>query len=499
MTRKTYCGNLLWQSGLTLLAPDLRGSIEAAMPRRGSLLYTAFTTVCVATAAFSPSFGVNPITPEGEFFSDPAPRTGPDGALYLFGSRDELSASGVYCSRFNDVFETHDLRSWKIRRGVLASVGENDGIPASDAQLYAPDAIFHNGKWRIFYCMPDKSHSEGVASADTVAGPFETMFAYDWARQIDPSIFRDDDGTLYYFWGQFSAKGAVLKPDLSGVHPGTLHEGVIDEARHNFHEGIQLTKRGGMYYLVFADVARRGRPTCIGYATSDKPFGPYVYRGVIVDNFGCDPETWNNHGGIVEYGGKWYVVYHRATNASRSMRKACVEPIEFTDDGSISEVEMTSNGAGPMLDAFSETPARLACVMSGRVRIETSADGRERLSQIRSGDSATWRYFDMSSAASRLALCVVPRKGGIIELRDGKGASYGRVAVSAGDGKTEQTIAMTLTRPFPVGRCAVTLGFHGGAGAYGGRGDVNLFDVISFQFCDQQRVILRKHIERMLK
>ena len=23
MTRKTYCGNLLWQSGLTLLAPDI--------------------------------------------------------------------------------------------------------------------------------------------------------------------------------------------------------------------------------------------------------------------------------------------------------------------------------------------------------------------------------------------------------------------------------------------------------------------------------------------
>ena len=70
-------------------------------------------------------------------------------------------------------------------------------------------AIFHDGKWRIFYCMPDKAHREGVASADTVAGPFKTTFAYSWAKQIDPSIFRDDDGTLYYFWGQFSAKGAV--------------------------------------------------------------------------------------------------------------------------------------------------------------------------------------------------------------------------------------------------------------------------------------------------
>ena len=33
MTRKTYCGNLLWQSGLTLLAPP--GTIRGRAPRRG--------------------------------------------------------------------------------------------------------------------------------------------------------------------------------------------------------------------------------------------------------------------------------------------------------------------------------------------------------------------------------------------------------------------------------------------------------------------------------
>ena len=46
----------------------------------------------------------NPITPEGEFLSDPAPRTGPDGALYVFGSRDERTAGGAYCTHFNDAF-----------------------------------------------------------------------------------------------------------------------------------------------------------------------------------------------------------------------------------------------------------------------------------------------------------------------------------------------------------------------------------------------------------
>ena len=147
----------------------------------------------ICAMAALPLFGVNPITPEGEFLSDPAPRKGPDGALYLFGSRDELSASGAYCSHFNDVFETRDLRAWKIRRGVLASVGANDGIPASDAPLYAPDAIFHDGKWRVFYCMPDKSHIEGVASADAIAGPFKTTFAFGTLSSPEYSAFAASD------------------------------------------------------------------------------------------------------------------------------------------------------------------------------------------------------------------------------------------------------------------------------------------------------------------
>lgn len=435
-------------------------------------------------AAALGAFAANPITPEGEFLSDPAPRTGPDGALYLFGSRDKPgSGKAAYCVGFNDVFETRDLVSWKIRRGVLASVGPSDGIPASDAPLYAPDAIFHGGKWHIFYCMPDKAHREGVASAPSVDGPFKTAFAYPWAKQIDPSVFRDDDGTLYYFWGQISAKGAVLKNDLSGIEPGSLHEGVIDEAGHGFHEGVQLVKRGRLYYLVYADISRRGRPTCIGYATAEKPFGPYVYRGAIIDNFGCDPETWNNHGGIFEYGGRWYVAYHRATNASRALRKACIEPIEFDGDGFIKEVEMTSNGAGPLLDPFAETAARFACVLSGSARIATLRGGRERISSIKNGDSAIWRYFDVTRPAAKLVLRAVPRFGGTIELRDGDGASYGRVAVPKGDGTAEVELSMPLDRQFPQGKRAVVLRFHGDRwrSPASGSSSAGLFDIVSFR------------------
>ena len=49
------------------------------------------------------------------------------------------------------------------------------------------------------------------------------------------------------------------------------------------------------------------------------------------------------------------------------MRKACVEPIYFNEDGSIDEVEMTSQGAGPPLNATEKIDAERACLLFGRI------------------------------------------------------------------------------------------------------------------------------------
>lgn len=59
---------------------------------------------------------------------------------------------------------------------------------------------------------------------------------------------------------------------------------------------------------------------------------------MIIDGRGCDPDNWNIGGEIVELGGRWYVIYHHATNGSRYLRKTSVEPISFDADGMIAQV-----------------------------------------------------------------------------------------------------------------------------------------------------------------
>ena len=81
------------------------------------------------------------------------------------------------------------------------------------------------------------------------------------------------------------------------VDTTTIVDGLVTEQEHFFHEGSSMRKRNGIYYMVYSHL-RKGRPTCIGYATSRSPLGPFEYGGVIVDNAGCDPESWNNHGSI---------------------------------------------------------------------------------------------------------------------------------------------------------------------------------------------------------
>ncbi len=209
-------------------------------------------------------------------------------------------------------------------------------------------------------------------------------------------------------------KMAKLNKDMRILDAESIRDNILTEKEHHFHEGAYMTKRNGIYYIVFADNSRDHRPTCLGYATSKSPFGPYQYRGVIIDNNHCNPGNWNNHGSIAEFGGKWYVFYHRSTQGVVTMRKACVEPITFREDGSIPEVEMTTQGAEGPIDAKSRVEAEQACALWGNVRVSKSDEGSEILSSICDGDRADYKYVEFKTAPKKLRLRMKPGKSDCI-------------------------------------------------------------------------------------
>ena len=338
----------------------------------------------------------NPISPPGIYLADPAAHVWKDGRVYVYGSADE--SVDYWCSHTHHVLSSDDMINWTLHKDYYKSKGADDKIPYSDKVLYAPDAIYKDGKYYLYYCISDNDHPEGVAISDHPVKGFSQGKILDLfgQNQIDPAAFVDDDGTSYYLWGQFTLKMAKLNKDMVSLDSTTFKDNILTEADDQFHEGAFMVKRNGLYYLIYAHLDKAHRPTQIGYATSENPMGPYKYGGVIIDNDHSDPEVWNNHGSIVEFNNQWYVFYHRSTHGTVRMRKACVEPIFFEEDGSIPEVEMTTQGAGPPLNPLLKLDAARACTLHGNVRIEALGENQEILTKIKPQDRAVYRYLEFT-------------------------------------------------------------------------------------------------------
>ncbi len=351
---------------------------------------------------------MNPVLPVQSFIPDGEGRWMPDGRFYVYGSCDVCGAEDFYCSDVLHVFSSGDLVHW-VDHGVC--LRSSDITWAQDCRmLYAPDCIYKDGKYYLYFCMNDGR--EGVATADTPYGYFCDPVPVEYANGdgIDPAVLVDDDGQVYYFWGQFSLRGARVKEDMRSLDLSTLQPQILTERQHGFHEGASIRKHNGLYYLVFTDISR-GRATCLSYAVSRSPLGPYEKRGTIIDNIFCDPETWNDHGSIAEFNGQWYVLYHRSSQNTRYNRRLCMEPIFFEENGDIKEVPMTTQGVEPPLKMNEKISAARACMMRGGAYIKPVRDGSfEVLSHFSSRSYAAYRYldFDAPEKISITASCVVP-------------------------------------------------------------------------------------------
>ena len=430
-----------------------------------------FILLCMNSIVVS---GQNPIVPTGCFMSDPAGHEWKDGRFYVYGSRDE--SKKYYCSHDYDVLSTDDLIHWTLHKNSFSSVQPNDEVPYFDGSLYAPDCMYKNGKYYLYYCTSGSSDVEGVAVSNNPEGPFTNGKVLKGPNQIDPAVFLDDDGQAYYYWGQFSAKVAKLKPNMMEIDSSTIKDGIVTEAEHHFHEGSQVFKRNGIYYFVYADIGRHGMATSIGYSYSRSPMGPFKYGGVIVDNFGCDPNVWNNHGSVAQFKGKWYVLYHRATQGVVTMRKACIEPIAFNEDGTINEAEMTIQGAAGPLCPFDQMDAYRACYLTGKVRVDGSVDGSECLNRIENLNTAVYKYFNFSMKPKSFTIKLVAQKGGkiIVYANDLCLPVLAVVDVPKGDGKTSQEITVPVTENIQ--------GVHPVYMRFQGNEDEDLFQLDWFRF-----------------
>ncbi|MCI4592484.1 glycoside hydrolase family 43 protein [Sphingobium sp. BYY-5] len=285
------------------------------------------------------------------FTADPAPLVH-DGVVYLYTSHDEDDATGF---KMRDwlLYSSTDMVNW-TDRGTVASLKTFPwAVQTNDA--WAPQVIARGGKFYLYAPISVAGSPKNViavAVADRPEGPFVDVLGKPLiAAQdgfIDPTVWIDDDGQAYLYWGNPDLWYVRLNKDMTSYSgPITKIDRILD-----YQEGPWFYKRDNRYYMAFAS-------TCcsegIGYAMSDKPTGPWTYKGPIMDH---DARATGNHPGIIDYKdgsylfGFNYELNFAVTPIHHERRSVTVAKFTYNPDSTIPNLHWWDATSTPQLETL---------------------------------------------------------------------------------------------------------------------------------------------------
>lgn len=276
----------------------------------------------------------NPII-QTKYTADPAPMVYND-TVFLYTTHDEDDAEGFKMLDWL-LYTSTDMVNW-TDCGVVASLKSFNWV-TRDNGAWAEQCVERNGKFYM-YC-PIHGQGIGVLVADSPYGPFKDPLngPLVWQKEhwedIDPSVFIDEDGQAYMYWGNPNVYYVKLNEDMIS-YSGEIVK--LENKPLHYQEGPWIYKRNDKYYLAFASTCC---PEGIGYAMSDKPTGPWKTEGYIMRP---TERTRGNHPGIIDYKGKSYVfglnydLMHLETLKHHERRSVSVAEMHYNPDGTIQEV-----------------------------------------------------------------------------------------------------------------------------------------------------------------
>ena len=279
-----------------------------------------------------------------KYTADPSPLVVGD-TLFLYTSHDaspedipdenEKSSAGFFMYDWL-LWSTTDMVNW-TEHGAVASLKDFPWRSRENG-AWAIQTVERNGKYYLY--APLHGHGIGVLEADSPYGPFKDPLGKPlvWDQSnwydIDPSVYTDDDGQAYMYWGNPHTFWAKLGNDMTSLTSGVTKLPHIP----NYQEGPWFYKRNGHYYLGFASTCC---PEALGYAMSDSPTGPWEWKGYIMKPTHRDR---GNHPGICDYKGHSYVfgqnydLMHLETFEHHERRSVSATEITYNADGTIQEV-----------------------------------------------------------------------------------------------------------------------------------------------------------------
>ena len=263
-----------------------------------------------------------------------------NGKIYVYPSHDIVEENPMY----DDCGSQYAMRDYRVLSMdyVGGPVTIHDvaldlkDVPWAKRQFWAPDAAEKDGKFYLYFPTKDKEDifKIGVAVSNNPEGPFKAKKTpIEGSYSMDPSVFKDDDGKYYMYvggiWGgqlqrwdennkyvpsgcetqdngipdspAISPRIALMADDMVSFAEDLKPIRIIDkdgspiltkDHERRFFEAAWVHKKDGIYYLSYST----GNTHLIVYATSDNPYGPFVYQGVLNQPV----QGWTNHHSTLE-------------------------------------------------------------------------------------------------------------------------------------------------------------------------------------------------------
>lgn len=297
-----------------------------------------------------------------------------DGKIYIYPSHD--IEAGIPFDDLGSHFAMEDYHVLSMDHpggkatdhGVALHVND---VPWAERQMWAPDAAYKDGKYYLYFPAKraDNIFQIGVAVSDSPVGPFTAEpEAIKGSYSIDPAVFRDDDGKYYMYFGgiwggqlqsyrnneysmdyvepaanelALGPRVALLTEDMKEFAETVKEIIITDEEgqpllsgdnNRRFFEASWMHKYNGKYYFSYSS----GDTHLICYAVGDNPYGPFMYKGVVLNPV----VGWTSHHSIVEFEGKWYLFYHDSSLSKgvTHLRSVKVTELKYNEDGTIQTI-----------------------------------------------------------------------------------------------------------------------------------------------------------------
>ena len=289
----------------------------------------------------------NPVV--NDWYADPESRVYGD-TVYMY-----VTKSLRFDDQHNlDLVTTRDLENFEIHRDIL----DMPTFRGATFAIWAPTVVEKNGKYYLIFAANNIMTEEEIGGlyigvSDTPEGPFRNHLAdggpllnaiYNNAQPIDAHLFKDDDGSIYLYYGGWKHMMVCkMNEEMNGFEPmsepacgGIAREITPDK----YKEAPYVMKIDGKYHLMYSSGKFTDPTYCVKAAVSDSPCEEFTFyddilaSGEIADGPG--------HNSAFCLHGEWYVAYHRRIvgDAHPHHRQLCIDRMEIKD-GKLQPVTMT--------------------------------------------------------------------------------------------------------------------------------------------------------------